>query len=165
MRRRNAIPRNERQALARERALAALAVMRRKGLPITKAASESATTPKTVQRYVGTALIRSGRRGKYRPTPSDRLARTLNVITPTGTRAATIRGSRIASRIAEHANAVKNYLNFKDGSGLTKYEGKSFNASGERFQFVTDLGTLDSLADAEDLKIEQLYLATHGTAA
>lgn len=144
MPRRNAIPRNEREAQARERALATLALMRR---------------------YVGSALWQRALRHRYKPTASDRLARTLNVITPEGTQPVTVRDSRTASRIAEYMNAVRTYVNKGESSALERFRGQSFQAAGVRYTFVIDPNTLELLADAGVLSFEQLYRATQGMTA
>lgn len=165
MGRRNAIPRTEREAEARERALATLALMRRKGLALTTAAKAQETDPRTVRRYVGSALRQRALRQRYKPTASDRLARTLNVITPEGTQPVTVRDSRTASRIAEYMNAVRTYVNKGELSALERFRGQSFQAAGVRYTFVTDPNTLELLADAGVLAFEQLYRATQGMTA
>src|SRR5689334_21780387 len=67
-------PRN----LARERALKALWAMRH-GDSLSKAARENGVTPRTIKRYVGSALVqdRAGRR--IRATKNDRLVRYLQI--------------------------------------------------------------------------------------
>lgn len=66
-RHRNAIPRNQREAEARERALAALARMRREGRSLREAATAEGTSPTTIKRYVGSALRREPGKGYRRP--------------------------------------------------------------------------------------------------
>ncbi len=162
MRRRNAIPRTEREAQARERALATLALMRRERLALTTAAKAERVDPRTVQRYVGSALRQKGPRERYRPTAHDRIPRTLHVITPQGTLPVTVRDSRTASRIAEYMNAVRTYVNTGDTSAPNRFKGKTFRAGGKTYTLVTDPGTLDRLADAGVLAFEQLYRSTQG---
>jgi hypothetical protein len=53
MRRRNRKPRNKAEAQDRERALAALAKMRREKVSLRTAARDEETNPKTVRRFVG----------------------------------------------------------------------------------------------------------------
>lgn len=160
MRRRNAIPRNNREGQARERALAALALMRREKRSLKAAAKAQGTDPRTVRRYVGTAIRQDALRHRYKPTASDRLARSLNVITPGGTQAVTVRDSRTASRIAEHSNAVRKYVRTGDTSGLELFKNKSFRVARVVHRFVIDTDTLDNLADAGSLAtIESLYYA------
>jgi hypothetical protein len=59
-----AIPRNPREALAKERALAVLGFMRRSKVSLTAAAKTERIRPSTVRRYVGSAMKRSGLRGR-----------------------------------------------------------------------------------------------------
>ena len=162
MRRRNAIPRTERAREARERALAALALMRRKKLSLTAAVKAERTSPRTVKRYVRSALRQKGPGERSRPTPHDRIPRTLNVVTPEGTRPVTVRDSRTASRIAQYMNAVRTYSNTGDSSALARFRGKSFQAAGVTYPFITDPAKLDQLADAGVLEIEGLYRAVGG---
>jgi len=164
MEHRNAIPRTERQAQARERALAVLALMRREKLSLRRAAQFEETDPRTVRRYVRSALQQASPRGRYRPTAYDRIARMLNVLTPTGPVAVIVRDSRTASRIGEYMNAVRTYVNTGDSSALDRFKGKTFQAGGKTYTFITDSATLDRLGDARALATEGLYQAVHGIA-
>ena len=71
MRRHDAIPSNEREAQAREQSLATLALMRRKRLALTAAADEVGVDPKTVLRYVASALRQPKPGEDYEPTAYD----------------------------------------------------------------------------------------------
>ena len=88
-------PRND--PLARERMFEAIQLMRSKGDSLTRAAREAHTTPETVRKYVGSALLRS-KSGRYAPTTSDRLTRRVWFLTKTGKVEVPVRGSRAASR-------------------------------------------------------------------
>ena len=71
--------------MAQQRAFEALNLMRRtEGLSLTRAAEAAQTTPRTIRKYVGRALIRRPS-GRYAATPSDRLTRSLRLITRDGT--------------------------------------------------------------------------------
>ena len=163
MPRRNAKPRNQREAEAKERALATVARMRREGVSLSAAAKAEGTHPKTVRRYAGSALRQECPGGHCRVAASDKIGRTLNFLTPEGPVAITVRDSRVASQIGEHANAVKTYRNTGDTSALEKFRGKSFRAGGVTHKFITDPDILDELAKAGVLEIEGLYRAVHGT--
>lgn len=165
MRHHNAVPRTRRQAEARERALSALAVMRREGLSLSTAAASERTDPRTVVRYVGSAIRRDRTHGRYHATLRDRIARTLHVITPGGTQPVTVRSSRTASRIAEYMNAVRTYVNSGDSSALARFAGRRFRTNLGTLGFVTDTATLDHLGDASELEIEGLYRASYGMGA
>ena len=162
MRHRNARPRTEGEAQARERALATLALMRRENLSLEAAANAVGTDPRTVLRYVGSALRHEGPGGDYQAIPHDRIPRTLHFITAAGPTEVTVHDSRTASRIAEHMNAVRTYLRTGDSSALKSFRGESFEAGGLNHQFVTDPDTLDKLADAGVLAMEGLYRVAHG---
>ena len=154
MRRRNAIPRNERQAQAKERALAAIALMRREGMKLRPAAKATGTSPITVWRYAGSALRQQRPGGRIRDSAHDRIARSVNFITPAGRQSGTS-DSRTASALGEHLNAVKTFVNNRgDSSALKRFENRSFRVSGQVYQFVTDPATLEKLADAGELAFE-----------
>jgi hypothetical protein len=93
----------------------------------------------------------------------DRIGRTVNFMTPTGKQSGTVRESRTASALAEHLNAVKVFANTGDLSALKKFEGRTFRASGQLHQYVTDREILAKLADAGELgAFEGLYVAVKG---
>jgi hypothetical protein len=165
MKSKNHKPRNRRERIARERALAALSVMRRDKLSLTAAAKAVRTDPETIQRYVGSALVRKGPRGRYRPRAYDRIHRTLNHYTPGRSIAVTVNSSRTASLIAEHRNAVKSYLNNRaDESVLQPFVGKTFRAGKETYEFVTDPKILAEFGES-GFRAEGLYRAVQGVAA
>jgi len=163
MRRRNAKPRNERQAYAKERALAVVATMRREGVSLTVAAKAEGTTPNTVRRYAGTALRQKCPGGHCQVTRFDRIARPLNFLTPKGRVPVTIRDSRIATMMSEHLKAVKKYRNTGDTAALAPFRGKALRVSNALHEFVTDPKALDRLGHAGLLEIEGLYRAVQGT--
>lgn len=152
---------NEREAEARERALATLALMRREGLPLRKAAKAEGIDPSTVLQYARPAL-RLGRGGDYWVRPHDNIRRTLNFLTSRGTVAVTVYDSRTASEIAEHWNAVRTYLRSGNTSALRRFRGGVILTSEGIREFVTDPDVIDRLADAGELEFEQLYRATRG---
>lgn len=159
---RNATPRNAREAQNREAALAVLAAMRRKRRSLRAAAKDQSITPRTVLRFVGSAIFQKG--GRYRAKPFDRIPRVLDVPTPHGRVVMTIRDSRTASRIAEYSNALKAYSRGRDASVLEPFRGITFQAQGVSHRLTTDTRTLDRLADSGDLAFENLYRVTQGMA-
>lgn len=136
---------------ARERALDALARTRR-GLSLSAAARAAGTDPRTVRRHVGSALHRDGRR--YRPTPFDRLPREMTVLTPRGPEAVTVRDSRTASLLAEHANAVATYIETGDESRLGRLRRRTVRIRGQPVVLETDPVRLDRLAAGGELHYE-----------
>lgn len=159
---RDAIPQNEHETQSREQALAVLSLMRREGISLREAASKVGIDPRTVLRYVGSALKRESPHGEYRATLYDQIPRTLHFITAEGTIAITVRDSGTATRIAEHMNAVRAYTHSGDLSALEAFKGESFEVDGITYTFVTDPEILGRLADAGVLSIEDLYRAVQG---
>ena len=157
---RNAKPRNELEAQNRERALGALAKMRRDRISLRAAARAYGTDPKTVRRFVGSAL-RKDKSGRYRATRYDRIPVTINHLMLDGSVVPLrIRDSRTASKIAEHSNELRKYRRIGDSSGLAQFRGKVFRADGVIHQFLTDPVAIDRLEDAGSLTaIESLYYA------
>jgi 3-deoxy-D-arabino-heptulosonate 7-phosphate (DAHP) synthase class II len=156
---RNAKPRNAREAQDRERALAAMARMRREKVSLRAAARAEDTDPKTVKRFVGSAL-RQDKSGRYRAKPYDRISRTLNFLTAKGSVPIMVRHSRTASKVAEHSNALREYRRTGDSSALAQFRAQSFRVNGVIHRFVTDPAVIDRLEDAGALTaIESLYYA------
>ncbi len=143
---RNIAPRTQKQHLAQERAFAALAVMRRENISLALASKLTRTDPATVRTYVGSALVRKGKRGQYHAKPYDRIPRVLNFHTPERLVAVTVKSSRTATLIADYNNAVKRYLHSADESALKRFRGKTFRSGNQTYQFATDLAKLRELA-------------------
>jgi len=143
----------------RELALATVALMRREGMSLSKAARVQGVSRKTVLDFARSALRRR-RDGEYWAHPYDHIRRTLNFLTPRGTAPVTVYDSRTATDIAEYMNAVRKYVRTADTSELERFRNKSFVAEGRVRRFVTDPEVLDELADAGSLAaIENLYYA------
>jgi hypothetical protein len=113
-----------REQLARSRALEALSRMRRWRVSLAQAARESQTSPRTITKYVKNAL-RKTNNGQYRAKPSDRLLRSLRFLRPDGLVTLDVRGSRLASTLADYWNAVEHYLKTGKTDALDRYSGKS----------------------------------------
>ena len=141
--------RSERQA--RNRALRAVSRMRREDISLSQAAAREGTTPKTVIRHAGRALERRGRRLKAKP--ADRYARMMNVLGPQGTTTITVRGSRKASAVADHWNAVHHYLDTGDDSALRGFYGVSVAG----VELESDPDVIDRLASIGVLDFEDIY--------
>jgi hypothetical protein len=130
-----------RSELARERALRALAAIRR-GATLSLAARENGVTPRTIKRYVGTALVQSRRGGRIRALKSDRLVRYLVTPGPHGPMQITVRGSRTASEFAKYKAAVNRFLR-GDRDAMAPWHGKKIAG----IELITAGGTLKSIAD------------------
>ncbi len=150
---------SEREELARGRAFEALNMMRNRGWSLTHAATEALTTPQTVQRYVMSALRRL-ETGRYRPKSGDHMVRSMNFQTKDGVIVLPIRGSRNRSAVAIHANAMKTFANTGRTDALRPFRGRSIRAAGKTYPFLTDLGSLRRVLDAQDVAYEEVYALT-----
>jgi len=159
---RNAKARTEKEGEEREQALAVLARMRRSRLKLKAASKTQGIDPKTVRRYVGSALRAQGTKGNYRATKYDRIPRQLNFPTSTGQLELTIRDSRTASRIGEYLNAIRSYLYSADIGPIASFLHKSFKSGGVTYRFVVEPKTLDRLGHAGLLVVDGLYRAFPG---
>jgi hypothetical protein len=157
MRKRHSLPRNEREARARERALAVLANMRRKHLSLAAASRLERVKPSTVRRYVGSAVRHDKVNGRYRATKGDRFRRDLQIPTASGPMTIPVYGSKNAENISKYLNAVAHYLRTGEESKLRPFRGKSIKVGGKRIKLLTDTRALLSLAEADLLHFDQLY--------
>ena len=130
-----------RSQLSRERSLAALASIRR-GATLSRAARENGVTPRTIKRYVGSALVQGRRGGRIRAAKADRLVRYLVIPGPYGPVEITVRGSKTASEFAKYKAAVNRFLR-GDHDALAAWHGKKIAG----IELVTAGNTLKSLAD------------------
>jgi len=146
------------QLHAQQRAFEALRLMRKEGLSLTRATRKAHTTPRTAIRRVGPAL-RRGPEGRYVAMPSDRLPRTVRLITPTGLIPVTV-SLRAASRIARHAVAVDRFLKTGETDALEPFRGAFIRVGNVRHPFVTDPRTLTRLGNAGQVAFEDLYVLT-----
>lgn len=135
----------------RERALDALALTRR-GHSLRSAAALARTDPRTVRRHVGSAFHHEGRR--WSPSPFDRLAREMTVLTPAGPKRVTIRDSRTASLLGAHTNAVTAYIETGDEEPLRRLKRRVIQIRGQPVVLETDPVRLDRLAAGGELHFE-----------
>lgn len=141
---------------ARGRALDAVRLMRRDGLPLEQASRATGTTPNAVRRHAGTALVK-GRGGRYEAKPYDRLSRPMKFPTLDGLITLDVRDSRSASAISHYWNAVHDYRDRGNDRPLRKFRGKSVRVEGRAYPFITDTGALDMLMDAGELHFDSIY--------
>jgi hypothetical protein len=131
--------------------------MRRDSVSLQQASREYGIDPRTMIRLGGSAL-RKAANGRYAAKPIDRLLTVLRVLTRVGLREVAIRDSRLASLVAEHANAVQKYLQTGDDSALRKLKRRSItDARGKRVRLLMDLEEIDRLGSAGVLSFEYLY--------
>jgi CelD/BcsL family acetyltransferase involved in cellulose biosynthesis len=130
----------------------------RQGWSRAKAARRAKTTPRTIQKYARKAVRR--RKGTYHALPADQMHRPMRVLTDQGVSVADIRSSRTASRLSKYWHAVDHYLRTGDRRLLRRYEGRRLRASGQLFPFITDPDLLARLAEAGEVRFEDLYETT-----
>jgi lambda repressor-like predicted transcriptional regulator len=134
-----------------------IAKMRADGASLTQASREFGLDPRVVRNRAGSAL-RKTKGGRYAARKSDKLLRVLVVPSPQGLTEVAVRGSEIASKIAEYNDAVQRYLRTGDASRLKKFRRmKLVNEKGERIKLITDLTELQKLGSAGVLSFESLY--------
>lgn len=137
------------------RVLDALALARRDKISPTKAAKKSGTTLKTVRKYAPSAL--EERSGRFYVSPSDRLPRRMRLFSTQGEVVVRTTSSRTATRIAQHNNAVRNYVLTRDRTELQRFEGKSIRSGGKSYTFGTDSRTLDRHIRAGAVHFVDIY--------
>lgn len=130
--------------------------MRRTGKSLTKAARAAHTTRQTVRKYVGSA-VGPKQKGRYTTKAYDRLTRPMRFLTPEGLIELRIRSSTSASRIGEYWNAIDRYLRTGRLDAVNRFRGKVVRLRGVAYPFVTDPRTLDRLANAGEVRFEDLY--------
>jgi hypothetical protein len=157
MKRPKPISHNERQGQTRNRALNALANMRRKHVSLAAACRLEHTKPTTVLRYVGSAVRHDRPGGRFRATKGDRFRRDLQIPSANGPITVPIYGSKNAENISKYLNAVAHYLRTGDESKLRPFKGKALKVAGKRIKLLTDPRALLSLAEADLLHFDQLY--------
>ncbi len=145
-------------ATSRRRALDAVAQMR-KGKSLTRAAKLVHTTPRTIRKYARSTLVKAPK-GRYEAQGYDRLTREMRFLTPQGVEALRITSSASASRIGEYWNAVDHYLRTGHSERLRAFRGKAVQVRGGKHAFITDELTLERLANAGEVRFEDLYALT-----
>jgi hypothetical protein len=150
-------PRVSASAKAERRAVKAVRLVRQ-GKSLTAAAKAVHADPRTVKKYARVALRR--KEGTYRAVTVDQMRRPLRVLTDGGLEVVDVRSSRTASRIARYWAAVDHYLRTGDRRRLQPFAGRGFRAGGQRRAYVTDPHLLEQLANAGEVRFEDLYETT-----
>ena len=139
------------------RALLVVHLTRAEKEPLTTAAREAGTSPKTVLRYARPAFQKI--KGRWAVKSDDRLPRPLRFYDERGEIVITVRTSHDASLIGEYHNAVRVRAETGDAGALRKFEGKAVqDVEGTRHPFITDSHTLNRFARAGVLSgFEEIY--------
>jgi hypothetical protein len=130
----------------------------RHGQSLYQASREQHIAPDTVQRYVGTALVR-GPDGRYSAKPNDRLYRRMKFLDERGLLAVDVANSREASKLADYMNTVRAVIvDGADPRRLKRFDRMRLRLRDKSVRrFVTDPDVLDRLAHAGELSFEDLY--------
>jgi len=160
-RRRNTIPRNERQAEVRNRTLHVLARTRR-GESLSRAARAEHVKPATVKKYLRSQFHHDGPGKRWKPTKSDRLSTRMNVLTPLGPTTVTVRGSRERTRLGRYNIALAKWRRGEPGAEaeLAAFEGQRVGGK----PLITDVKLLATLEDAGEIDFDELYASLAGGA-
>ena len=123
-------------------------------MPLTKAAKMSGTTLSSIRRYAPSAL----EPGSEDVTPTDRLPRPpMLMLTSEGSVSVIPENSVIASRIARHANAVRQYLINGDATTLISFRGRAIRSEGAVYEFLTDTRSINRFARAGAVYFLDIY--------
>ena len=135
-----------------------LALMRREGLDLKTAARLSGTTPTSMIRHLAPRALRRGRDGRWHPTRTDTIERRIDMLTTEGRTSVRPTGSREASRIGQHHNAVGAFIRRhpRGERDLARFKGE--RAAG--FEFETNLDTLERDALRGEHSAESIYEIT-----
>jgi hypothetical protein len=134
----------------------------REGLPFHVAVRDVDTNARTIVRLAGSALRRL-KDGRYVVRAADRLLRVVYLpddSVPGGLREVATRDSRQVTRVANYWHAVNRYVSTGEASGLLSFRRKAvMDAEGHRVPLLTDLATLNQLAEAGVLSFESVYVS------
>ena len=154
-------PRSAREVKARNRALHALARVRR-GESLSQAARAEHVKLATIKKYLGGQFHQDAPGKRWKPTKSDRLTARMNVLTPLGPMAVPVRGSRERTRLARYNIALAKWRRGEPGADaeLAAFEGKRVGGH----PLITDVKLLATLEDASVIDFDELYSSLTGSA-
>jgi hypothetical protein len=159
-RRRFPLPKNTQQTAVHQKALAALARMRRENLSLAKATRLEHIKPATFLRHVGSAVHRSGPGKPWKPTKADRFGARMTVLTAQGPTTVFVRGSLERTRLARYDIALRKWRAGEDGAdkALMAFQGQTVGGHA----LITDSDLLIQLEEAGQLDFDTLYFAVGG---
>jgi len=146
---------SEAQRAARDRALDALALMRREGKSLARASREAYTTRAAIRRYAGSELKRE--RGRYVAKEADRLYRRMYMLDENGRFEIDVYSSRAASAIGEYWAALQQYTSKGDDRALKSFQRRMIRTGKKTYRFLTDTRIIDRLASFGELSFESIY--------
>jgi hypothetical protein len=143
-----------------DRVISVISKMRTAKHSLAQASRDEGISPRTVKRW-GSAALRKAPGGRYVAKTSDTLLRLMVILTPQGPREIVVRGSKQATLLAEHWNALDRYVVTGDSKPLKTFRDKTIkDANGVNVSLLTDLPTVDRLASAGVLSFESIYART-----
>jgi hypothetical protein len=157
--RRFLIPRNKQQSIAHQKSLAVLAEVRR-GESFSNAAKRERIKQKTVLRYVGNALYRSGPNKPWKATKTDRIPAKMTILTENGPVFAVVKSSVERSRLSRYDIALRKWRAGEEGAeqGLLTFEGQTVAG----YVLITDPDMLIQLEEGGGLDFDELYYTVGG---
>jgi hypothetical protein len=130
----------------------------RRGATLAQAAREEGESSQAILRVIRPALRRD-RRGHYVARASDTLVRTMEVMTRDGKVVLPIRGSKQASLVGSHWNAIKDFLEGRP-SALRAFRGKAIHVGRKKYTLLADPRTAKRLGEAGEVSFQTLYSIT-----
>jgi excisionase family DNA binding protein len=155
-----ALPSNYFQSPEHQRALDALARMRRDNVSLAKATRLAHIKPTTFLRYVGSAVYRSGPGKPWKAANADTLKAQMRVLTPTGPVYAVVRNSRERKRLSDYEFALRQFRAGEEGADKELEKFRGLRVGGH--VLVTDLDQLIQLEEAGKLDFDELYFSVGG---
>jgi hypothetical protein len=157
--RRFLIPRTKQQSIAHRKSLAVLAEVRR-GEPFNKAAKREHIKPKTVLRYVGNALYRSGPNKPWKATKTDRIPAKMTILTEQGPIFAVVKSSVERTRLSRYDIALRRWRAAEDDAEQELLSFKGQTVAGH--VLITDPDLLIRLEEGGGLDFDELYYTVGG---
>ena len=143
-----------------ERSLALLSDLRRREAPYTKLLRKHGLDSRTARAHLGRDLVGGGRGKPVRATKSDRRVRLLMFPTSSGDVPRQIRGSQSATKLSEFFQDRDRLLRGKMSEQEFEAKWRSVHVAGEElFAYASAILTM---ADADELKLDNLYASTGG---
>ena len=151
---------SDRSFEARNRALHAIAKMRRESISLSQAAREEHVSPETVQKYLPAALRRS-KSGQWFATKSDQYVRLVWLPSPNGFVPVRIRGSEEAKLASAYLASLTRWARTEKLYELASFHGKRIGG----YELLTATRALIPLRDAGLLQLDSLYASIKDVAA
>jgi hypothetical protein len=157
--RRFLVPRTRQQSIAHRKSLAVLAEVRR-GESFNKAAKREHIKQKTVLRYVGNALYRSGPNKPWKATKTDRIPAKMTILTEQGPIFTVVKSSVERVRLSRYDIALRRWRGAEDGAEQELLTFKGQTVAGH--MLITDPDVLIRLEEAGQLDFDELYYTIDG---